>query len=107
MAQQKMTYDQWWQEGERRFGSNVFAWRFVCPSCGNIATLSDFEAFKAQGASPNSATNQCIGRYMGATDAFDPSKHKPCNYAGYGLFHLSPVIVVRENGTETESFAFA
>lgn len=42
--------------------------------------------------------------------AFSPSpapQQQPCDYAGYGLFRLSPVAVVHEDGKKTDCFAFA
>lgn len=80
-------------------------WRFVCPVCKNVAAIREFQHYKDKGADPNSATCECIGRYSGAVSGLD-GKKKPCDYAGYGLFRLSPVIVVREDGTETHCFAF-
>lgn len=80
--------------------------RFVCPICGNEASVSDFMAYKNKGADPNSATCECIGRYAGAGPAFGDKPHKPCDYAGYGLFRLSPVRVMN-NRKEVHCFAFA
>ncbi len=102
----RMTYAEWRAEGIRRFGENTDKWRFVCPSCGNVASIGDFKPYAGAGAQPNSATCECIGRYTGATDAFLGEKCRPCNYAGYGLFRMSPVIVQHE-GEEIHSFAFA
>lgn len=99
--------DEWIGEGKRRFG-DFYNFRFVCPICGNIAAVSEYEPFKDKGATPNSATCECIGRYVGAGPAFgDKISHKPCDYAGYGLFRLSPIRVKMEDGKEIHSFAFA
>ena len=98
--------EEWLAEGARLFGPNTDEWRFECPVCGNVAAIKDFRQYKDQGASPNSATCECIGRYTGAKGAFDPDHPKPCDYAGYGLFRISPVIV--SNGDiEVHCFAFA
>jgi hypothetical protein len=99
------TEDQWRAEGERRFGPDMMKWRFVCPICENIASCEDFRPYADKGATPNSATCECIGRYTGAKDSFD-NKTKPCNYAGYGLFRLSPIRIDRAD-VETHCFAFA
>lgn len=99
------TEDQWRAEGERRFGPDMMKWRFICPICGNVASCEDFRQYADRGATPNSATCECIGRYTGAKDSFD-KKTKPCNYAGYGLFRLSPIRIDRAN-VETHCFAFA
>ncbi len=69
--------------------------------------MSDYRQFKDKGATPNTATCECIGRYTGATGAFDRSKYKPCNYAAYGLLHISPMTVLLDNGKTTQSFGFA
>jgi len=37
-----MTYTEWKAEGQRRFGKNKLNWRFVCPSCGHIASVQDW-----------------------------------------------------------------
>jgi len=103
----------WLAEGQRLFGADIMQWKFVCPVCKNVATPEDFRKFKAQGANPNSATQECIGRYLprdkrgGFSDQHaNPKIKSPCDYAGYGLFRLSPVEVVRADGT-FHCFAFA
>jgi hypothetical protein len=97
------THAEWQAEGERRFGPDLMKWRFVCPICGNIASIEDFRPHK--GATPNSATCECIGRYTLFGDR--KAGEKPCNYAGYGLFRLSPVRVILATGKEIHCFAFA
>ncbi len=99
------TEDQWRAKGERLFGADMMKWRFVCPICGNVASCEEFRQYADKGATPNSATCECIGRYTGAKDSFD-KKTKPCNYAGYGLFRLSP-IRIDCGDVETHCFAFA
>lgn len=99
-----MTKEEWLAEGSRRFGPNTDKWRFFCPICGNIAAIEDFIQYRKQGADPSSATCECIGRYTGAKGAREGEK--PCNYAGYGFFRLSPIIV-DDAGKEIHSFAFA
>jgi len=96
---------EWLAEGKRRFGEDYGQWRFVCPVCGNIAAIEDYRRYRDKGASPDSATSECIGRYTGAKSSFNGVK--PCNYAGYGLFRLSPVRVVMEGAHERHSFDFA
>jgi len=99
----KISVAEWLRQGAELFGEDFMKWRFVCPACKNIATVEDFKAFKDKGATPNSATQNCIGRYSGGNWG---KGTKPCDYAAYGLFHLSPVIVVQENGNEIQAFAF-
>jgi hypothetical protein len=119
-AQTRMTKEEWLAEGARRFGPDWGEWKFVCPICNNVAAIKDFEPYKDQGSSPNSATCECIGRYAGGVSAFGnirknrelvagvalTSEKKPCDYAGYGLFRLSPVMVI-DGDREIHSFAFA
>jgi predicted RNA-binding Zn-ribbon protein involved in translation (DUF1610 family) len=103
----KYTHAEWTAEANRRFGTDPHEWKFVCPSCGNVATAEDFRTFKDAGATGESVTSQCIGRFTGAKGAFDPTKFKPCNYAGFGLLRLSPVRIVMDSGKEIHCFGFA
>jgi hypothetical protein len=98
----------WLEEGKRRFGDDFMVWKFVCPVCGNVAAVMDYAGL---GESPDIATKECIGRYRKErAHPFGEGKDKiaqPCDYAGYGLFRLSPVRVKHPDGHETHSFAFA
>ena len=48
----------------------------------------------------------CVGRYLNNPhDAFQPGK-QPCNYAGYGLIRINPVVVQGGDGQD-RVFAFA
>lgn len=109
MELKRYTLAEWEAEGARRFGPDIMKWSFVCPICGNVASIEDFRPYKERGAMPNSATCECIGRYSRSKPAFGDRKkgEKPCDYAGYGLFRLSPVRVVHDDGKEMHSFAFA
>lgn len=101
----RYTFEEWQAEGERLFGADRFLWRFVCPVCGHVQSPRDFEQYKDLGATPDSATSECIGRYSGARSAFVKGQ-QPCNYAGYGLFRLSPVRVLIDD-KEIHAFGFA
>ncbi len=107
----QLTYDEWMAEGTRRFGNDFLDWRFVCPICGHVAAVRDYRPFKAQGATPDSATQECIGRYTGsgqrAFGADDLTVGLPCDYALYGLFRLPGVQVAMPDGTTNSAFAFA
>jgi hypothetical protein len=101
--------EEWQAEGLRRFGE-FHKFRFVCPLCGHVQGVEDFKPFKDQGATPDSAFQVCIGRYTGAGETKrDPSGKlsQPCNYAGSGLFRLSPVRVKTADGKEIHAFGFA
>ena len=97
--------EEWLAEGRRRFGEDFHQWKFVCPICKNVAAVKDYQPYADKGATPSSATSECIGRYTGAGESRNGSQ--PCNYAGYGLFRLSPVHVIAEDGHRVHSFGFA
>lgn len=59
----KMTHEEWVAKGKALFGDDMLKWKFVCPGCGHVQTPEDFRAFKDKGATPDSARNECIGRY--------------------------------------------
>ncbi len=102
-----LTPEEWKAEGVELFGEDMIKWKFVCPACGNIASASDFRQYKGAGATPNSVTCECIGRYTGAKTMGGDGKTKPCNYAGYGLFRFSPLHVHQNDGHVTHCFDFA
>jgi|ERR1700722_3280725 len=107
-----ITEAEWNQAGERLFGPDRMTWRFACPICGNVATPEDFRPYQDQGATPDRALCECIGRYMPrekVRQAFGERADvpKPCDYAGYGLIRVSPVGIVRDDGAVTHCFAFA
>ena len=86
-----MTFDAWNAEGERRFGVDRMAWRFVCPVCKHVASVADW---KAVGATEGEVAFSCVGRHIdGAKSAFEGKGEGPCTYAGGGLFRLNPVHV--------------
>lgn len=107
----RMTHEAWLAEGRKRFGTDYDKWRFVCPICNHVAAIGDFRPFKDQGATPDSATNQCIGRFDGSTrKAFSSSKERGegrCDYALFGLFRFPGVIIAMPDGKEQMAFAFA
>jgi hypothetical protein len=103
-----LSHEEWLAKGKELFGEDFEQWRFVCPVCKNVARTGEFKPFKDKGANPDSATCECIGRYVpGSAEAFGEKKPKrPCNYAGYGLFRLSPVRVTFPDGKDRHCFAF-
>ena len=101
-----MTKAMWEAKGTELFGPDKMKWRFVCPSCGHIQAVEDFRAFKDDGATPDLAYSCCIGRYDGHMHVEMGTRPGPCNYTGYGLFNICPVMVIDE-GKEVRSFAFA
>jgi hypothetical protein len=98
-----MTEDEWNAEGVRLFGEDRITWRFVCPSCGHVASVQDW---KDAGAKQSQVAFNCVGRHTGATrHIFE--KPGPCNYTAGGLFTLNPVLVHQKDGHITPVFAFA
>ena len=96
-----MTVEEWQAEGERRFGADTKKWKFVCPSCGHVASVQDWMDVKA----PNGAIAfSCVGRWMKEHGHIWEGK-QPCNYAGGGLFRLNPVKI--EGMEDMPVFAFA
>lgn len=93
-----MTKAEWEAEGRRRFGDDMRQWRFVCPSCGHVASVQDW--FDA-GATEGQVAFSCVGRYLGNAKEMC-QRPGPCNYAGGGLFRLNPQDVDGEG-----FFAFA
>jgi hypothetical protein len=95
-----MTLDEWRTEGKHRFGSDPMQWRFVCPSCGHVASVEDW---KNAGAPETAVAFSCIGRWLPNPQSIF-EKPGPCNYAGGGLFGLNPV---RIEGRPSAVFSFA
>lgn len=100
--------DEWREEGERRFGKDVMAWRFKCPMCGHVAAVKEFADAGAKDPA-NAAYEECIGRYTGKGSPKEGDS-SGCNWAAYGLFGIpngKGVIVITGEETGAEIFAFA
>lgn len=105
-----MTREEWIAKGTELFGSDMMKWKHVCPGCGHVQSVEDFRQFEDQGATPDSACRECIGRYSGgkrwSNGNLKETGGGPCDYAAYGLLCIAPVTVM--NGeTEHHVFAFA
>ncbi|QGJ92738.1 hypothetical protein QDA04_gp68 [Microbacterium phage Megan] len=99
-----------------RFGDDVNAWAFICPSCGDVATVADMRDALAQnplseagGSTPDPTRyigQACIGRLLGALQEKRQSdwKGRGCDWAAFGLFQ-GPEFVVMPDGKEVPSFA--
>ena len=98
---------QWMKEGTELFGHDMYSWKFVCPVCGNIASVEEYRQFKDKGATPSSAYQECIGRYTEGRSAFHDNEGKPCDYAAYGLFGMCRTEVVDNSGNKIAVFEFA
>ena len=109
----RLTHEEWKAEGTALFGPDFMQWRFVCPICKNVASVEQFRNHKDQGATPDCAPQNCIGRYMPkeerggfSSDKSNPKVKKPCDYAAYGFFKLAPVEVEFSDGSVCGVFAF-
>ena len=97
----------WLEEGRKRFGE-VKNWRFKCPMCGKEYSVQEF--MDAGGGGPNSAYQECIGRYRHASP---PNKENGnpdgCDWCAYGLFGTAGKgrLIEAEDGTVVEVFHFA
>lgn len=103
--QRRMTEAEWNAEGERRFGTDRMKWRFVCPSCGYIASVQEW---KDAGAGSGAVAFSCVGRWLKKCSEAFLNNGGPCNYAGGGLFKINPVLVAPEGSlVGNEIFDFA
>lgn len=101
-----ITREEWHRKGTELFGEEMWTWEFVCPSCGNVQKPNDFMPYKDKGATPDSATKECIGRYSNTERVDMCSGKSPCNYASYGLIQLCTTKVVDEDKNKIPVFAF-
>jgi hypothetical protein len=102
-----LTKPEWEKEGAALFGPDPLQWRFICPVCKNIQCPEDFRQHKGQGAGPDSAYCECIGRYLpGSRSAMRDREGQPCDYALYGLFQLYETEVETEDGKLIPVFEF-
>uniref|UniRef100_A0A6M3LP67 Uncharacterized protein n=1 Tax=viral metagenome TaxID=1070528 RepID=A0A6M3LP67_9ZZZZ len=93
--------EEWRAEARELFGDDGMKWRFVCPSCGYVASIQDW---KDAGASSGEAAFSCIGRHLDKChDAFQKGQG-PCNYAGGGLFRINPIKI---KGMDIGPFQFS
>lgn len=99
------TFDEWQNEGKRRFGDDYMNWEFQCPMCGKVSSVRDFK--EAGAADPNCAYTECIGRYTGQGTPTENSKDG-CNWCAYGLFGIPKGgVYVEKDGEKTHIFDFA
>jgi hypothetical protein len=99
-----ITLAEWRAKAAELFGPCNLDWRFICPSCGHVASVQDWEDADAPATA---AAFSCVGRWSGAAREAFGKGDGPCNYAGGGLFRLNPVAVVDPDGHVMHVFAFA
>lgn len=119
----RMTHAEFLATLTERFGEDVTAWAFVCPTCGDVATVADFRAAleadpRERDGKPTTASDHigqvCIGRLTGALSL--PQKEwdakvkagraRGCDWCAFGLFG-GPLIVEMPDGKEVASFHIA
>lgn len=103
MGARTVTEQEWRREGAALFGPEQLIWRFRCPSCGHVATPTQW---MLAGAPNGAIAFSCVGRWEAVrSDAFS-GKPGPCNYAGGGLIGLNQVEVRMEDGSVQHLFEF-
>lgn len=100
------TEKEWVEEGMRRFGKDWGNWKFECPMCGHVASIDEFK--EAGAKDPNSAYQECIGRYTGKGSPKEGDS-SGCNWASYGLLGIPKggTVVLTGEDTGTHIFSFA
>lgn len=105
----KRTQDELVAELRARFGDDKRNWAFICPACGDVATLGDIQdALFAAHRDENHLLyvgRQCIGRILGALEKGNYDG-RGCDWAAFGLFR-GPEFVIKPDGREMPSFAIA
>ncbi|SET95427.1 hypothetical protein SAMN05421676_11245 [Salinibacillus kushneri] len=103
---EKLTLNEWLEEGSKLFGENKLKWKFKCPACGHLASIEDFVEHDAD---PNDAYQKCIGRVNGKGTKNQTDLGHGCNWAAYGLFGTLDKgrTVISEDGDEVSVFDFA
>lgn len=97
MKTKTISYKEWREEAKKRYPDDNIVFR--CPVCGFRQSVSEY---KVAGAPEGSWGFSCIGRWTGAKRlAFGAGKKSdgPCDYAGAGLFEVSPIQVVFFDGS--------
>lgn len=96
----------WEAEAIRRFGASSKAWQFVCPACGQVQSMADFESL---GLDRNLAYQECLGRHQSKMGLAAPMNiRRPCNYTSSGMLNLNPSTVIHPGtGNVVRVFAFA
>lgn len=113
----KRTHEEWLATLRDRFGESPADWAFRCPSCGDVASGSDFrEALAATPAQRKDGTSitasdrlgmECIGRTLGALKVTQAKwTGRGCDWVAYGLFR-GPEFVVVPDGREIPCFPMA
>ena len=111
-----VTHERWLAEGTARFGPDMRDWKFVCPSCGDVAGARDFAV--ALAANPRErggrriraseiVARECIGRSVGAPlNCESRYRRRGCARTADDILPAPVAIVTRRDGEETMLCAF-
>lgn len=100
--------NEWLEEGKRLYGPDPLNWKFRCPICGRVYTAKEHQ--EAGSSGPNSAYQECIGRYLGAGSfRKENGNANGCNWCAYGLLGTAGKgrLVESTDGIVVEVFRFA
>lgn len=86
----KLTQEELVAECRRRFGDDPANWAFVCPNCGDVATLADHPG------GSDKLGQECVGG----------GYPRGCDWTAYGLLG-GPWTIEMPDGTLARSFALA
>ena len=109
--QKTMTREEMLAEARNRFGEDPADIAFVCPRCGDVASVREFQKLGAG----SRAGSECIGRLLGALQGpRTPGRDgvvrgvslRGCNWTAYGLFPGPWTIYVKPD-VPVRSFALA
>lgn len=106
----KLTQDELATEARERFGDDTAKWSFVCPHCGDVASVQDF----VDAGDGNRVGQECIGRLRGALKRGTKASRdgivrgeRGCDWAAYGLFRGPWEIVLPAEGDKPERSAWS
>lgn len=92
-----LTFNDWVAEGEKRFGKEKLDWKFVCPNCGHVQTMRDFQNADID---PQRAYQVCASRY-------NIGGKSTCKWSAGGLFCKEGQWVISQDYTPVLIFSFA
>lgn len=88
--------EEWEEKGRKLFGENKDNWRFKCPSCGLVQSISWARTnYPELRGSEWLVYQECIGRYKNSIG---------CDWAAYGFFRVTDSI--RDGDKEIFVFTF-
>lgn len=107
--------EEWLAEGTKLFGEDMTLWKFKCPNCGHVQSISDFIELRRQKIVPADfdpgkvVYYSCIGRFDTRLKKVGTvwDKISPCNYTNGGLFCFANTFVISDSGERVPVFPFA